>query len=174
MQSAPLYLPCFSSGRKAGIAGEDGVDSDGTIQNLRRSRTVPSMLRHLQSWDMQTPVGCCVGKEWSRIKMTMDGMERVVTFGSKQLWSPCCRYISSWEMLTYQCSCAGAPSFLCGGVPRSRRQATHSLGVSMYAVFLTWLIGSQKIAVFTSAVLCPEFRFPWATFHTFNAYHRIC
>lgn len=46
---------------------------------------------------------------------------------------------------------AGTPSLLCGGVPRSRRQANQTLSVGMYDVFLTWLIGSQKI-VFTSAL----------------------
>lgn len=36
---------------------------------------------------MQTPVGCCVGKEWGSLRMTVDGMERVTTYESKQLWS---------------------------------------------------------------------------------------
>lgn len=87
MWSAPVHLPCFSSGRKAVITGEDRVDFDGTIWNLRRSKTVPSMLRHLQRWEMQTPVECCVGKEWGNLRTTMDGMERVITSESKQFWS---------------------------------------------------------------------------------------
>lgn len=87
------------------IIGEDGVDLDGTIQNLRRSKTVPSMLRHLQRWEMQTPVGCCVGKEWGSLRMTVDGRERVITYESKQLWYlPLHMAHSSREILANRCS----------------------------------------------------------------------
>lgn len=92
-----MHLQCFSSGRKAVVTAEDGVDFDGTVQNLRRSKTVPAMLRHVQRWEMQTPVG----REWGSLRMTMDGMERVRTnsFGLS-----CYRYPSSWEILSNPCS----------------------------------------------------------------------